>query len=175
MDLTQRHLVPVGTLIAVALLLSGCSAGQDAQSSSQVAAIAGVDADAGPIALRDLFVPFRAGGYPAGDDVPLVVRLFSTSAQAVRLEAVTPAPAAAMAVGANRITLRTPTPAAADTWASALTVPAEGYLLLVPPGADYLVARHIDTAFGYGRTLPVRFTFSTGGAVEVDIPMAPPG
>jgi hypothetical protein len=55
-----------------------------------------------------------------------------------------------------------------------LVVRPEAELALVPGSAPYLVAEHVRTPMAYGAALPVRFTFSTGDAVEVDVSMAPP-
>lgn len=118
-------------------------------TSSQAPAIPGVDAEAGPIALRDLLIAFRESGYPAGSDVPLEVGLFSTSEETVRLTSVTAAPATVMTVVAQRMTLHRPDSATTGTTTSAMTIPPEGYLLLVPPSGDFLVAdllaAHSDT------------------------------
>jgi hypothetical protein len=161
-----------GTKIGVAaacvgmLLASGCDAGKNAETSREAPEIPGADPQAGPIALRDLIIPFHEGGYPAGSDVPLAVRLFSTATQPVRLVQVAPGTAGTMTVQAQQVTLcRALTP---------LVVPAEGYLLLVPGSGPYLVARKIRAALPYGAAVPVRFSFSTGNSVQVDVPMAPP-
>jgi hypothetical protein len=160
---------------AVLLLTAGCGAGQNAQTSKEVAAIPGIDADAGPICLRDLLIPYRADGYPAGSDVPLIVRLFSDAEQPVELSLVVPGPAGVLTVAAQHITLYQPTGVTTAHLSTPLTVQPGGYLLLAPPSGPYLVAEHTATTLTPNSTLPVRFTFSTGDSVEVDIPMAPPG
>ena len=71
------------------LLMAGCGTGV----STQVSSVPGVDANTAPIALRNLLIPYRADGDPAGSDVPLVVRLFSTVGQPVELSQVVPATA----------------------------------------------------------------------------------
>jgi len=164
----------LGIAAVTLLLVSGCDAGRNAETSREVAAIPGADAQAGPIALRDLLIPFRQGGYPAGSDVPLVVRLFSSTDQAVKVRQVTPGPAGAMTVQPQKIGLRQSAAAGSAGPATSLVIPPQGYLLLVPGSGPYLVAEHITTALPYGASMPVRFTFSTGDSVEVDMPMAPP-
>lgn len=157
------------TLTAIALLsMYGCGAGRNAQTSSEVPAIPGVDADAGPIGLRNLLIPFQEGGYPAGSDVPLVVRLFSNADQPVEVSQVAPGPAGSMTVAAQDIAVRQ------ATGPGALTVPSNGELLLVPGSGPYLVAEHITAPLTDSASVPVRFTFSTGDSVDVDVPMAPP-
>lgn len=154
-------------------LVSGCSAGQQAQTSQIVPAIPGVDANAGPIALRDLDVPYRAGGYPAGSDVPLVVRMVSNAAAPVTVTRVEPGPGGVLLAPAQRISLRTS--AASTTPArEPLVISPGNELALVPGEGPYLVADHVTTPMPYGAAVPVRFTFSTGDSVEVSVPMAPP-
>ena len=69
-----------------ALALAGCSAGQLTQTSSQVAAVPGVNVNAGAIALRNLVIPYNdPGGYPAGSDAPLEVRIFNEGVTTIRL------------------------------------------------------------------------------------------
>jgi len=164
----------VGGRIALAalFLLAGCGAGKEAETAREVPAIPGIDADAGPVALRDLLIPYRAGGYPAGSDVPLVVRLFSEATQPVALGEVTPGTAGVMTVQASRIVLVRGTTAGRSP--SPLVIQPGGYLSLVPPSTPHLVAEHISAALRYGAGVPVRFTFSSGRAVEVDVPMAAP-
>lgn len=165
----------LGVALVSLLLVSGCGAGQNAETSREVPAIPGADADAGPIALRDLLIPYREGGYPAGSNVPLVVRMFSTAEQPVQLSQVAPGANGMMTVQAQRISLRQLEAAAgSDVPPTSLVVPAEGYLLLVPGSGPYLVAEHITAALPDTASLPVRFSFSTGDSVQVDVPMAPP-
>jgi hypothetical protein len=164
----------LGIAAVTLLLMSGCDAGRDAETSREVPAIPGADAQAGPIALRDLLIPFREGGYPAGSDVPLVVRLFSSANQAVEVSRVTPGPGGAMADQPQEIVLRQSAAAGSGRPVTSLAIPPQGFLLLVPGSGPYLLAEHIATALPYGESMPVRFTFSTGDSVEVDMPMAPP-
>jgi len=170
------RLLAIASTSLTLLLMSGCGAGRNAQTSHEVPAIPGVDADAGPIGLRDLLIPFREGGYPAGSDAPLVVRMVSTAWQPVELSQVASGAGGSMTVAARDIALRRPAAAAAgsDTPATALVVPPQGDLLLVPGSGPYLVAEHITAALPYGASVPVRFTFSTGDSADVDVPMAPP-
>jgi hypothetical protein len=165
----------LGVAAVTLLLAAACSAGQNAETSHEVPAIPGADADAGPIALRDLIVPFRDGGYRAGSDVPLVVRMFSSAEQPDAVSQVEPGAAGTMTVQPQTIRLRQSGAAgSSDGPATSLVIPPQGCLLLVPGSGPYLVAEHISAALRYGTSVPVRFTFSMGGAVEIDVPMAPP-
>jgi hypothetical protein len=166
--------VAIAVAVLTALLVSGCGAGQQAQTSRMVAAIPGVDADAGPIALRDLLVPYRAGGYPGGSDVPLVVRLINTGEEPVTVTRVTPGPGGYMLVPARHITVRATDGSGSRGASRRLVVPPGTEVALVPGSGPYLMAEHVKESMGYDAALPVRFTFSTGQSVVVDVPMAPP-
>jgi hypothetical protein len=172
---TYRVLMTMGATLLILLVTSACGDGQTAQTSQDVPVISGVDASAGPIDLRDLLIPFRQGGYPAGSDVPLVVRLYSNAEQPIELSQVAPASKGSVTVLPQRITLRQPDAAGGgDAPLTPLVVPAEGALLLVPGSGPYLVADGITAALPYTASVPVRFSFSTGDSVQVDVPMAPP-
>ena len=73
--------------------LSACSAGQITQTSTQVAAVPGANANAGPggsIALRNALIPYNGlQGYPQGGNAPLVVRIFNDGLTAITLVKVT--------------------------------------------------------------------------------------
>lgn len=160
----------VAAALATGLLatsLAGCGAGRDAQTSQEVPAIPGADVDAGPIALRDLLVPFRAGGYPAGSDVPLLVHIVNDGEQGVTLTGVTPGPAGPAVVTARRVVVRD------GSTVTALVVASQGSLVLRPGAGPYLRAEGISAVLPYGDAIAVRFTFSTGASVDVDVPMAP--
>jgi hypothetical protein len=97
----RRRLVAATALLtAMAALatVSACSAGINTQTSNQVPAVSGANADGGPdgkIALRDLVVVYNASaGYPRGGSAPLSVRVFNDGQTAIRLVGVDPGPAA---------------------------------------------------------------------------------
>jgi len=88
-------------LTAAGLALTGCGAGNNAQTSEVETAISGVNVDAGALALRDLQVDFgETGFYPEGGQAPLRVWIGNSGTETVALESVT-SPAA------ERITLAT--------------------------------------------------------------------
>jgi hypothetical protein len=171
----HRAVTAMGTALLALVVTSGCGAGQAAQTSQDVPVIAGVDASAGPIDLRDLLFPFRQGGYPAGSDVPLVVRMYSNAEQPIELTKVGPASSGSMTVLPRQVSVRQPGAAVGgDAPPAPLVVPAEGALLLVPGSGPYLVADGITAALPYTASVAVRFSFSTGDSVQVDVPMAAP-
>jgi hypothetical protein len=99
----RRPVLGAALLASAALgvgLLSACSSGQITQTSTQVAAVPGVSVNSadGKIALRDGTVSY-ADEYKAGSTVPLNVRLFNNSTQAVKLTGVTTANGDVVLVG----------------------------------------------------------------------------
>ncbi|MCW6007184.1 hypothetical protein K1W54_21775 [Micromonospora sp. CPCC 205371] len=162
----RRNLALVAIALTAVVTAAACGAGQEAETGRIVPAIPGADADAGPIALRDLLVPYREGGYPAGSTVPLVVRMFSTAEQPVTVTRVTVGPDDFTTVPATGVQVQ---PAGAK-----LVIPPEGYLMLTRDSGPYIAVEHIGGPLPYGRSLPVRFVFSTGDSVNIDVPMAPP-
>ncbi|RRR98601.1 copper chaperone PCu(A)C [Glycomyces terrestris] len=89
-DTGRRAAAGVVGAAALALALTGCGAGQDAETSEMVPAISGVDADAGTVALRDLQIDYGDGGaYPEGGQAPLRVWIGNNGEETVVLEAVT--------------------------------------------------------------------------------------
>ncbi|MER7003131.1 hypothetical protein ABT297_08805 [Dactylosporangium sp. NPDC000555] len=103
--LARRTLLRAGLLATAALgagLLSACGAGQITQTDTQVPAVPGVNVNSkdGQIALRDGFVAY-ANEYKTGSTVPINVRLFNNSTQAVKLTGVTSDNGSFVLVGAK--------------------------------------------------------------------------
>jgi copper(I)-binding protein len=86
-----RAFLVVGALIG-AVALTGCGAGQVTQTSDQVAAVEGANANAGQIAVRNATIEFDAPAhgdavYPAGADAPLAMSIVNSGADVDRLVA----------------------------------------------------------------------------------------
>jgi len=104
-------------LTVAGLALTGCGAGQHAETSDMSPAIAGVDVDAGALALRDLQVDFGdEGRYPEGGAAPLRVWIANEGTETVVLEAVT-SPVAEMVTLATELLVVEPS-ASADASAT---------------------------------------------------------
>lgn len=92
-----------GALIG-ALALSGCGAGQVASTAEQVPAVAGANAGAGPIAVRDAVIVFGEdveGGsvYTRGAEAPLSMTITNQGGEADRIIGVTSPWATEVVVG----------------------------------------------------------------------------
>jgi copper(I)-binding protein len=110
---TRRLVVAaVAAGLGGAVALAGCSVGQVTQTSSQVAPVPGINADAGQVALRNLVIAYPGpGGYPAGSDAPLVVRLFNNGMTPITLVGVSAQKAASVTlVGTPEVVRPTETP-----------------------------------------------------------------
>ncbi len=70
--------------MAGAMLLTGCGAGQDAQTASKEPSVPGVSADLKGIAVRNVQIAYpdrETRTYPRGGDAPLEVRIFNSSTE----------------------------------------------------------------------------------------------
>ena len=123
------------TSVAALSVLPACSSGLLTQTGQQVAAVPGVNADAGPdgeLSLRNVLITYNGpGGYRQGGSAPLEVRIFNDGETPAKLTRVT-APGAAQrvvlvgATGATQPPQVTTSPPAASPTAEATASPASG-------------------------------------------------
>lgn len=152
------RLVPVA---AAAVLATGCSAGQVAQTASQVPSVDGLAVDVGDIALRDITLELPSGGfYEAGDDARvLFVAVNENALEADRLLSVS-----SEAFGGG-------------TDESASDLPVE-----LPPNTDVGFREDgpvveligVNELLRSSASVPVTFTFEEAGEVTVMVPVATP-
>ena len=128
----------VGVLFAavVAVIVTGCSAGQHTQTAAHVAAVPGMSVNLGPdgeIALRDLTIAYHDSlGYPQGGSAPLVVRIFNEGAKPAVLVGVSSTDATSVSlVGGAPAPTPVATPPASPTAAATPTAQATA-----APGAE---------------------------------------
>jgi hypothetical protein len=95
--------VLAGAALTAGLLISGCSAGQNAETAHKQPSVAGVNTQVavldsagkqiGSVGIRDLLVPFGDDeGYPAGGEAPLQFVIFNDTASAVTVRVTSPEP-----------------------------------------------------------------------------------
>ena len=85
----RRVLVPAVAGLALALSLSACAAGRDAQTANQKPSQDGVNADVGSIALRGVALQPPSGtSYKAGSNAQLAVVLVNNGSATDRLTAI---------------------------------------------------------------------------------------
>lgn len=79
--------IPAVLGLGVVIALAGCSAGQTAQTRTEVAAVSGGSGDVQAIAVRNAMFTFPTGRsvYPAGASVPLSAVLINSGSQGDRL------------------------------------------------------------------------------------------
>ncbi|MDG4791351.1 hypothetical protein O7626_36585 [Micromonospora sp. WMMD1102] len=102
--------VLAGTAAAATLLLSGCGAGQIAETAAKVPTSVGTNAQSADnnFKVRNLSIDYLSTqGYPAGADAPMNVGLYNDSGQAVTVRISSAGARAVVLAGASA----TPTPA----------------------------------------------------------------
>jgi hypothetical protein len=185
--------------VAVALTaVTACSSGKVTQTSGQVAAIPGANADLGDISLRGVMVAYGGPeGYPIGGNAPLIVRIFNNGQTAVKLVGAsasesatrveltgaggppaepTPDPSAEPDPSASPEPTPSPTPEPVAQ-AFAVEVKPASYQALVPGQGAYLQLVDLTEALTPGTSVRVTFRIddgSTSHTVEMTVPVAPP-
>ncbi|APU12421.1 MULTISPECIES: hypothetical protein [Actinoalloteichus] len=95
---SRGRLIPAALAAGLALVVSGCSAGQITQTSRKEPVINGINGDVGDMAVRDAQLLFPVGEdhfYPAGSSIPLSMTLVNTGRTTDRLVEIT-SPSAAL-------------------------------------------------------------------------------
>jgi hypothetical protein len=105
-----------GAAAMTALLASGCSAGQLAETAEMVPAVPGANKDVsafgGSLSVRNALVVYHAGGYEADADAPLDLSIFNDTGQAVTVTVTSPdAKSVTLSAGAQG----TPSPSASPS------------------------------------------------------------
>lgn len=149
---TYRLLVAV----SLAALLSGCSAGQVAQTAEQRSNVDGANVDIGDIALRDVALEYPEGGlYEAGDDARLQFVVVNRNA----LE-----PDTLMSVSSEAFT---------QVESDEVEIPDNGSVEFRGDG-PVIQLRELAEDLRTTVTVPVTFTFAQAGQITVAVPVATP-
>lgn len=161
-------------------LLSGCAAGQRAQSSVEFSVVDGVATSVGSLALRNVGVaaPPQAG-YLAGGSAPLIVAVVNEGTSADRLVSVSsPVAGGASTAGATPSaspTGRAPKSGSASAAFAPITVPP-GILTSIggvdgTGGTAQVLLTGLKSTLTSGQSISVTFTFAMAGAVSLQIPI----
>ncbi|SDO94845.1 hypothetical protein SAMN04515671_2444 [Nakamurella panacisegetis] len=167
--LPRRVLVPVAAVLAAALTLSGCAAGQISQTANQVAAIDGANGTSGNIGVRNALLAVPTGatqktGYAKGADAPLELWVSNAGLDTYKLSGVTSSAAASVQITGSAAV---PPQSLTDFTGTSVT----------------LTMKNLTSAVTYGQSVPVTFTFDPGTAnptgagpvtVTVNVPVAIP-
>ena len=188
----DRALAPLVAAVVAASVLTGCAAGQRAQTAAEVESVDGARIDVGAIALRNIGVaaPATGASYAKDASADLVVDIVNNGTSPDALVSVS-TPAAASVV-------LTPPSASSATSASALpsvpsspvasgsvppTSPAGGSGTQIAIAANQLVRIGAGQGSGAasldqltsplvpGQSIQMTFTFRNAGAVTVRIPV----
>ena len=165
--LPRRVLVPVAAVVAAAIALSGCAAGQISQTADQVAAIDGANGTTGQIGVRNalLALPDSTTGYTKGADAPLEFWVSNAAIDTYTLTKVTSTAATSVQISGSP------------------TVAAQSLVDFTGTGTGTsasvkLTMKSLTSAISYGQSVPVTFNFTNAAgdasAVTVNVPVAIP-
>jgi hypothetical protein len=159
----------VAVCLVVGLALTGCGAGQIAQTATQQAAVDGASGDAGDdIALRDVLMPPSpnpSGSYPVGSHVPVLATIINSGGEADELVAVT-SPMAGQVQVSGTVRIPPRKNVVSDTDPSASQNPLVAGKLQIVVVTAHVLRPGLDT--------PVTFQFRNSGQVTVPVPQAEP-
>lgn len=173
----MRHSFPATALIAaacaIALALTGCSAGQITQTDSQMAAVDGAYGDVGDrIALRDVLIPApssSAGTYPAGSNVPVLLTIVNQGTSPDELISVTsPAADRVLVLGTRTI------PPGTNVTSTIASAPGTGQPQSPLVVGQLRIVLNTTQPLRVGLNTPVTFVFRNAGTLTVPVPMAVP-
>lgn len=178
------RMIPVlGTLaLAAGAALTGCSAGQVTQTSTQVPTVQGASADVGDLAMRDIRILYPSGGtYAEGSTAELALVVTNQGLNEDALIEVTGEffESATLPAGDPTAT-PTPTATAAPSGDEPATggveavVPAQGILQFGTSESPTIELTDLTEEISVAEVFLVTFVFEQAGEVTVEIPVAAP-
>ena len=148
-------------MLAPALVLGACDAGQQAETAQETPDVAGVDGTVGEVSLDDVFLDAE-DTVEVGAAVPLRGVLTNDAEQADRLVGVsTPAAGSVQLLDES-----------GQVSPDGIEVPAGGQVEAVS-GDVRMQLEGVTAPIATTDTVRVTFTFATAGEVELDVPVAP--
>ena len=166
----------MGVLLLSPVALSACSAGQVAQTATQVRDKVGGTAMAGDITVREAQLAYPTGGeYAAGDDAELVVVVSNSSEQDDTLVDITGEGFSDVEVTGGTGTAGSTTPPAGDGAVGGLdvTIPAESNVFIGEEGPTVTLTG-LDEALTVGQGLDLTMSFERAGEIQVRVPVGVP-
>lgn len=193
----RLRLAPAVLGCAVAMVLSGCGAGQIAATSEQQAAIDGSTGGVGSMLVRDVVLAYPENGtnlYPQGADVPLELVIVNEGERPDTLTSVTtPAARAVVIQGSTQIPGGTaftvikgdeqhtspvpsvpPLPLPRPQQPPGPAAPEAGSSARLGFGELRIVLTDLTRSIRAGQSVPVTFRFRNAGEVTVPVPMVKP-
>ncbi|RZT88819.1 hypothetical protein EV383_5768 [Pseudonocardia sediminis] len=152
------------------LALTGCGAGQLAQTANQISAVNGISSQVGQVVIRDARVAYPPRGaegnvYPAGSAAPLEVTLLNTASVSDRLVGISSPVAPAVRVAGDP-TLPQNIPLVAQVAAEGGVQPGNRPITIELGGLTAPIRPGLPT--------PVTFSFERAGSVTLQVPIAAP-
>ncbi|MGY1711884.1 copper chaperone PCu(A)C [Geodermatophilus sp. SYSU D00758] len=149
--------------LAAAVVLAGCDAGQDAETTQEVPDTPGVDGSVGQVDLDDVYLD-SGSDVAAGAAVPLRAALTNEGESPDTLTSVTtPAAQSVQLLDEN-----------GDPATGGIPLPADGQVDATT-GPERMRLEGVTSAIGTTDTVPVTFVFATAGEVRLDVPVGTAG
>lgn len=167
-----------GGAAAIALALSGCSAGLNSQTAAQVPVVPGTNVTvAGPggqgtVSVRDVQIAYPGvDGYQAGSSAPLLIRIFNDTSAEVEVTITSQAGGVALTSAPTA----SPEPSPKADGPVKVKVPANGFVILDPAvSKEYAQLTGLKQALSTNSSVPVKFDFGGGAVIEVPVPVTVP-
>ena len=154
------------------LIVSGCAAGQRAQTANEYSVVGGTTATIGSMGIRDagISAPKVAAGYLAGANATLTMMVVNIGDSADALVSVSTPNAASATLAAPKSAA--PTTTAAAGGAASIVVPANGAVPIgLGAGSGTITLKKLKYRLVPGQSVPVTLTFQSAGAVTVMMPV----
>lgn len=170
-----RRATPIALAVS-ALALAGCAAGQQAQTAKVYSSIDGVNANLGPVGLRDagISAPRTVSGYTAKGNAPLTMSITNDGDQADQLVAVSSPAATSVKITAPAApgTAAPSTPSTATGQPAGIPVPPQGLVQVGPgQGNATITLAGLAAPLVSGQVVAVTFAFRTAGSKTVMVPI----
>lgn len=162
--------------LGAAVMLAGCSAGQQAETAEQVSAVNGAHGDAEQVAIRDIQLAFPEGSatYKAGSAASLEGVVANAGAEDDRLVQVSSPFAASGSLGGKTLM-----PGKTNLYATGKPASGQPTVQQGPSAAGtptdhpevQITLQGLNRDIRPGVTIPVTFVFEKAGATTVQVPL----
>jgi hypothetical protein len=199
---SRRAAVLAGTAAAASLLMSGCGAGQIAETAAMKPTVSGINAQTADNAykIRNVAVAYQStSGYTAGSNAPVEGAIYNDSGSAVTVKVTTDSARAVVLVSAPAPTrspastgtasshepadrteaapaspgASSPSPQPSAGAAASIQIPAGGFLILSRAAGSYLQLVGLKADLPQGQEVNLIFTFN-GTELRTSVPIALP-
>ena len=157
--LPRRVLAPAGLALfaAMTLAVSGCAAGQYAQTAEQVAAIDGANGTVGDIAvLNARLASTTRSSYPAGSNVRVLLYISNAGFTADTLESVSSSAATSVKITGDA------------------ALPPQTLADFAGETGTEVTLTGLLQELHYGVSIPVTFSFANAGSIDLNVPIQLP-